>query len=74
MGVTMYHGTSGIMELFALVGVGSGLYNGEEWPKSFNEPLKSTSLNEFWGKRYHQLMRVSDVLHLNMRTDDRACS
>jgi hypothetical protein len=41
--------------LFALVGVGSGIWIDEEWPEFMDEPWKSDSLNDLWGKRYHQV-------------------
>ncbi|KAL4077436.1 hypothetical protein J3A83DRAFT_4213590 [Scleroderma citrinum] len=28
-----------------------------QWPPVFDKPWKSTSLGEFWGKRWHQLLR-----------------
>jgi hypothetical protein len=39
----------------ALVGVGSGVWIDEEWPEFMDEPWKSDSLNDLWGKRYHQV-------------------
>lgn len=41
--------------------VGSGLWLEEECPRFWNQPWKSTSLNELWGQRYHQTLRVSRV-------------
>lgn len=60
VGTTMYQGTSMICELFAGLTIALGLYTDEEWPaKWWHHPLASTSLTEFWGKRYHHFMRVS---------------
>lgn len=43
-------------------GVGSGIWLEEEWPKLLNRPYLSTSINEMWGKRYHQ---VSDTVTIH---------
>nr|XP_031858051.1 uncharacterized protein CI109_006585 [Kwoniella shandongensis]KAA5525123.1 hypothetical protein CI109_006585 [Kwoniella shandongensis] len=56
-GVATYHGLCLAWHLFALLGIGSGLWIGEEWPKISNKPHLATSLNEFWGRRWHQLLR-----------------
>ncbi|ORX35132.1 hypothetical protein BD324DRAFT_633989 [Kockovaella imperatae] len=50
----------------AVLMIGSGLWNGEEFPRLINSPLKSTSLTEFWGKRYHQLNRDTLSLWSNL--------
>ena len=47
-----YHG-------LALLGLLSGLWTGEEFPRLMDWPIKSDSLGELWGKRYHQWNRVS---------------
>ena len=57
----MYQGTAMVLELIAFVEIASGLYTGEESPKVFHNPLASSSLIEWWGTRYHALMRVSAV-------------
>lgn len=44
----------GTYHLFALIGVGSGLYLDEEWPRFMVQPWKADSVNDLWGKRYHQ--------------------
>ena len=43
-----------------VLGLITGLWNGEEFPKLMNKPFLSTSISELWGKRYHQYNRVSD--------------
>ena len=58
-GCTMYHGSVMIWYATAFLSIVSGLFTGEEWPTAFNNPLISTSMSEFWGKRYHQFERVS---------------
>jgi hypothetical protein len=66
IGATMYQGTAMICESFAGLTIALGLYTDEEWPaKWWHNPLASTSLTEFWGKRYHHFMRVRP-LHLAM--------
>jgi hypothetical protein len=60
-GGMMYQGTAMVLELIAFVEIASGLYTGEESPKVFHNPLASSSLIEWWGTRYHALMRVSAV-------------
>ena len=41
--------------MVALIGVGSGLNPPEVFKSVLRSPLRSTSLNEFWGTRYHQV-------------------
>jgi len=45
----------GTFHLFALLGVGSGVWIDEEWPEFMDEPWKADSVNDLWGKRYHQV-------------------
>jgi hypothetical protein len=45
--------------LVAVLGVGSGIYLPEEWPRIDRHPIVADSLNDFWGVRYHTLHRVS---------------
>lgn len=77
LGMAMFNGTAAIWHLYALLSIASGLYTSEEWPRLFHKPYLATSLSELWGKRYHQLLRVS---HLNYPlieywlTMDRTCS
>ncbi|CAD6580694.1 MAG: hypothetical protein TREMPRED_002807 [Tremellales sp. Tagirdzhanova-0007] len=52
-----YQGMATIWHILSAIGIGSGLYLDEEWPKLMHKPWLSTSLNEFWGKRYHQILR-----------------
>lgn len=33
------------------------LHRPEQWPPLFDDPWRSTSLGDFWGKRWHQLLR-----------------
>lgn len=44
--------------ILAVVGVATGVYLDEEWPKIMRKPFLSTSLNELWGTRYHQILKV----------------
>jgi hypothetical protein len=50
----------GTYHMFALVGVASGIWIDEEWPELTDQAWKADSLNDLWGKRYHQ------VSHYNM--------
>ncbi|KAK4689182.1 hypothetical protein P7C73_g941, partial [Tremellales sp. Uapishka_1] len=43
--------------LLALIGIASGIWRGEEWVQFMDQPWRSTSLNELWGRRYHQTLR-----------------
>lgn len=45
----------GTYHLTAFLGIGSGIYLDEEWPSLMNQPWRSDSLNDLWGKRYHQV-------------------
>jgi len=53
--------------LFALVGIASGLWTAQEWGVVLDKPWAATSVNDFWGRRWHNLMTVSftpQPLHL----------
>ena len=54
-----YQGMCCVFHMSAVVGIGSGLYIDEEYPKFADKPWMSTSLNEFWSKRWQQAVRVS---------------
>jgi len=54
--------------LVAFVMIGIGYNVDEEWPKVSDWwVIKPSSLNEFWGKRYHQVGQPSG------NADDRSC-
>lgn len=55
VGAGICAGTMGTYHMFALIGVGSGVWIDEEWPRFMDQPWKSDSLNDLWGKRYHQV-------------------
>lgn len=44
----------GTYHLFAFVSIGSGLYLDEEWPRFMVDSWRADSLNDLWGRRYHQ--------------------
>ena len=46
------------VNLLAVVCLCSGLYIPEEWPDFSDWPILASSVNEFWGKRWHMYMRV----------------
>jgi hypothetical protein len=56
---TVFSGLQGGWEIAQLIGVGSGVWAEEEWVEIMDKPHLSTSMLELWGRRYHQLMRVS---------------
>ena len=43
---------------FAILGIGSGLYGGDEWSRIMDKPWRAESVNDFWGRRWHNLMTV----------------
>jgi hypothetical protein len=43
--------------LLTLFGVGVLGHNPESWPPIFDYPWRTTSLADFWGKRWHQTLR-----------------
>ena len=43
----------------ACIGVLSGVWLPEEWPDIMDRPWLADSVNDLWGKRYHQGLRVS---------------
>jgi len=51
------NGTCLAFHLFAIPALITGLYRPEEWPRLMHQPVKSSSLNELWGTRYHQVRR-----------------
>lgn len=55
LGASTMVAMQGTYHLFALLGVGSGIYLDEEWPRFMDRPWKADSLNDLWGKRYHQV-------------------
>ena len=59
-GAQNHFGMTAPHHLLAFLGIVSGVWIPEEWPDLADWPLKATSLNELWGRRWHQLLRVSD--------------
>lgn len=57
-GVGMCVATMGTYHLFALFFVGSGIWIDEEFPRFMDQPWRADSLNDLWGKRYHQVSPV----------------
>lgn len=54
-----YTNLGGTYNLYAISSVFIFDQDIEEWPPFFNKPWKSTSLTEFWGKRWHQAFRYT---------------
>lgn len=50
-----YHGLCLTWHCLAILGIGSGIWTGEEWPKIEYAPWMSSSQIELWGKRFHQV-------------------
>jgi hypothetical protein len=71
MAATIYHGMMTGWHMFATVGCGLGVYLPEEWPMMMDKPWLSTSLNELWGKRFHQTLRVRLPILIYVHTDSR---
>jgi len=56
----VWQGISWGYHFFGFLGVGSGLYEVEAWEiDHFDAPWKADSLLDMWGKRWHQMFRVS---------------
>ena len=53
----------GTYHLFAFLGIASGLYADEEWPAFMDRPWVADSLNDLWGKRYHQVSPTTPHPH-----------
>lgn len=53
--VVTYLGMSLVWHPVAMLCIGSGVWVPEEWPKVMDRPWMACSLNELWGKRYHQV-------------------
>ncbi|WVQ82251.1 hypothetical protein IAT38_004379 [Cryptococcus sp. DSM 104549] len=64
-GISSYLGFEVVWHAVALLGVASGLWIEEEFPALINKPFLSTSLSEFWLKRWHQLFRAPIQLLLS---------
>lgn len=59
LGSINYHGLAVVWHILALAGIALGIWQPRQYPKFMDKPWLSASLNEFWGRRYHQAMRVS---------------
>ncbi|KIY69181.1 hypothetical protein CYLTODRAFT_237769 [Cylindrobasidium torrendii FP15055 ss-10] len=57
--IMTYSNLSGTYNLYALIGVCICRQDTEQWPPFYNKPWLSTSLTEFWGKRWHQAFRYT---------------
>ncbi|WVF71752.1 hypothetical protein IAT40_006560 [Kwoniella sp. CBS 6097] len=55
--MSTYSGMQIIWHGLAFIGIGSGLWIGEEWPKLLDRPWLAESCNDFWGRRWHQILR-----------------
>lgn len=57
--------------VMAFIGVAVLGESSSEWPRLMNQPWRSTSLLEFWGKRWHQV-DIERAFHLRVkpRADD----
>ena len=56
---------TGLQVVYDLLTVFSTLLLGQDpaqWPPGFDHPWRATSLNEFWGRRWHQWFRHTFVL------------
>jgi len=61
--VTMIHSSLlGLGHYMAAICIGLGIHIPEEWPDIAKSPVSSSSVNEFWGRQYHQLLRVRPTI------------
>ncbi|TFK45870.1 hypothetical protein OE88DRAFT_1668739 [Heliocybe sulcata] len=56
-GFIIYHGLQAWYQQAAIVGVLVFQHDHAQWPPLFDEPWKATSLADFWGRRWHQILR-----------------
>jgi hypothetical protein len=62
VGTTVWQGLVGGYHLFALIAILAG-WEVESWEVDLmDQPWKSESLLDMWGRRWHQLFRVSSFL------------
>ena len=68
--MSAYLGTNSIWHALALLLIGSGLYTDQDFPELFNKPFLATTMTDLWGRRYHQLLRVSLVYENYLMTEE----
>ena len=56
-GLTVYCSIHTLYDIATLIGVVVLRQTPSQWPPIFNSPWASTSLSEFWSKRWHQMFR-----------------
>ncbi|KAF8640260.1 hypothetical protein AX16_010155 [Volvariella volvacea WC 439] len=56
-GLTVYSAITAAYLLFTLVGITLLGQHPSQWPPVFDSPWRSTSLTDFWAKRWHQIFR-----------------
>ncbi|KAF9524844.1 membrane bound O-acyl transferase family-domain-containing protein [Crepidotus variabilis] len=56
-GFTVYFAINALYHMFAIIGITVFRQSPMQWPPVSDKPYLSTSLNEFWTKRWHQLFR-----------------
>ncbi|KAF8316130.1 hypothetical protein DL93DRAFT_794859 [Clavulina sp. PMI_390] len=61
-GVAVMYRLEFIYTVFSLIGVLLCGSNPSSWPPLFDSPWISTSLHDFWGRRWHQLFRRSFLI------------
>lgn len=61
-GCALMTGFQMMYDLSTLVGVGLLDHDPTSWPPILDNPWISTSLNEFWAKRWHQLLRQTFIV------------
>ena len=60
-GAVIYFSLEAQQELLACIGVIIFRQHPTQWPPLFYKPWRSTSLAEFWGKRWHQAFKPSFI-------------
>lgn len=61
-GFALLGGFQMVYDLMTLVGVGLLQHDPTSWPPVLDRPWVSTSLHEFWAKRWHQLLRQTFLI------------
>jgi hypothetical protein len=64
LGASTHAGLVITNQILAAFTIGLGLYIPEEWPDLGNWAIASSSINEFWGRRWHQSVRVSHTANM----------
>ncbi|KIY69437.1 hypothetical protein CYLTODRAFT_488939 [Cylindrobasidium torrendii FP15055 ss-10] len=56
--IVVYSVIQAVFDVGTLIGVGILRHDPKGWPPLFDKPWLSTSLSDFWGRRWHQIFRL----------------